>query len=367
MHNETYDLNEAKISLDDVTVNDASELGINPSTVSQKDKAVAFIEAANDMDLYDEFDSRVAEMGGSSNIMGVRITDKAQFPQTPAPMENQQGDGNVVSLDPTVDVAEARELQEFCSETIEIRSERIEMNVDAANLNEISVVNSSSTVDVIENDAGNQTAGVIHFAADITSEVDASSQLTPSVEMTDQELGVHSGEIVANADADKKDLDIDVPIVHNTQKTEEIPLKEMETCACETDIQKDGVAHTESLPTTLLPLDMGECNTHILDDEHVMDERRQNDDTQLKEDIFLYAEAEYNAENLERGVCDVENIINSSDSVMVDVDLRNSTYNGNTKEDDIDQVDYNVSLLLKNISCEQSSRDCRCTVFWPCS
>ncbi|KAK1372723.1 Sister chromatid cohesion 1 protein 4 [Heracleum sosnowskyi] len=333
MHNETYDLSEAKISLDDVTINDASELGINPSTVSQKDKAVAFIEAAHDMDLYDEFDSRVAEIAGSSNIMGVRITDKAQPAQAPAPMENQQGDGNVVSLDPTIDIAEARELQEFHSETIE-------MNVDAANLNEISVVNSSSTVDVSVNDAGNRTAGVIHFAADITNEIDASLQVKPPVETTNQELGVHSVEIDANADADKKDLDIDVPVVHNAQKTEEIPLNEMETCPSETDIQKNGVAHTESIPTSLLSLDTGECSTHILSDEHVMDERRHNDHTQLEEDIFLYAEAEYNPENLERGLCDVENVINCTDSVMVDVDLRNSTY-GNTTEADIDQVNYN--------------------------
>lgn len=359
MHNETYDLSEAKISFDDVTINDASEFGMNRSTVSLKYKALTSIEAANDMDLYDEFDSRVAEMGGSSNIMGVRVNDKAQPAQTPVLLENQQGDGNVLSLDPTVDVAEARELHEF-------RSETIDMNVDVEILSETVVVNSLSTVDFIGNDAGNQTAGVIHFA-DITSKVDASSQVKPPVETTDQDRGVVSVETDANADADQKDLDIDVPVVNNVQKTQKIPLNEMETCACETDIQKNGVAHNESLPTTLLPLDIGECSTHILSDKHVMDERIQNDQMQLEEDMFLYAEAEYNAENLERGLCDVENIINSSDLVMVDVDLRNSTYNGNTEEADIDQVDYNVSPLLNNISCQQSSRDCRFTMFCPCS
>lgn len=359
IHNETYDLREAKISLDDVTINDASEFGINRSTVSLKDKALTSIGAANNMDLYDEFDSRVAEMGGSSNTMGVKVNDKAQPDQTLVLLENQQGDGNVVSLDPTVDIAEAGELQEF-------RSETIEMNVDADNLSDTVIVNSSSIVDVNGNDAGNQTAGVIHFAG-VTSEVDASSQVKLPVETTDQDIGVLSVETGANADADQEDLDVDVPVVHTLQKTEKIPLNEMETCACETDIQKDGVAHTESLPTTLLPLDMGECSTHILSDEHVMDEIIQNDQMQLEEDMFLYAEAEYNAENLKRGLCDVEKIINSSDLVMVDVDLRNPTYDGNTKEADIDQVDYNVSPLLDNVSCQQSSRDFRFTMFWPCS
>ncbi|XP_074343562.1 sister chromatid cohesion 1 protein 4-like [Apium graveolens] len=331
MHNETYDLKEAKISLDDASTNDASEFGINRTTVSLKDKALTSIEAANNIDLYDEFDSRVAEMGGSSNIMGVKDNNKAQTAQTPVPLENRLGDGNVVSLDLTVDVAEARELQEFCSETIQ-------MNVDAENLSETVLLNSLSTVDVIGNDVGNQTASVVHFA-DITNEVDASLQVKPPVEKTDQDKSVVSVETDANVDADKKDLEVDVPVVHDLQKTQKIPLNEMETCACETDIPKDGVAHTESLPATLLPLDMGECSTHTSSDGHVMDERIQNDQTQL-EDMFLYAEAEYNAENLERDLCDVENIINP-DLVMVDVDLRSSTYNVNTKEADIDQVDHN--------------------------
>lgn len=349
VHNEKYDLSEIKISFNDVTVNDASsEFGTNRSTVFLEDKPVTLSEAANDMDLYDEFDSRVAEMGGSSNIMGVRVNDKAQPTQTPMLMENQLGDGHVVSLDPTVDVTEAKTLQEF-------RSETTEMNVDTANLKDIVVVYSSSTVDVIENGVGDQLAGVPHLAANIPSEVDASSLVKEPVEITDQELAVLSVEIDANEDADKKDLDSDVTVLHDVQKTEEIPLIVMETCASvqvETDIQTDGVENAESVPSTISSLDMSKCSTHIISDEHVMDERRKNDQALSEEDMFLHAEAEYNANNLERGICDVKNMINSSDSVMVDVDLRNSTYNGNTKEVDIDQVDYNVSLLLDNIPCE---------------
>ncbi|WOG83018.1 hypothetical protein DCAR_0102191 [Daucus carota subsp. sativus] len=348
LHNETYDFSETKISLDDVTINDASlDFGMNRSMVSLKDKAVTFLGAANDMDLYDEFDSRVAEMGGSSNIMGVRVNNKAQPAQTPVLVESQQGDGQIVGLDLTNDVAEARDIQDLHSETVE-------MDADAANLKEPVVVCSSSAVDVIGNGVDNRTDGVLHLAADISNEVDASLQVKEPVETTNQEAAVLSIEIDAYTNADKKDLDIDVTVVHDVQKNEEIPVNEMETCAevqVETDNQADGVAHTEIEPTSLSYLDMGDCSTHILGDEHVMDERRQTDQALIEEDMFLYAEAEYNsknleraeynAKNLERGFCDAENVVNSSDSVMFDVDLRNATYNGTAKEVDIDQVDYN--------------------------
>ncbi|KAK1402879.1 Sister chromatid cohesion 1 protein 4 [Heracleum sosnowskyi] len=340
LHNQAYDLSETRISLDDVTINNASSL---------QDKAGTSFEVAKDMDLYEEFDSRVAGIGRESDILDGRVNYKAQPSEAPVLVESNHLDGQSVSLDPTFDVAGTNNLQDMHPETIE-------MDVDAVNPDANGAFYSSSTVDVMSNGTGDQTASVLHFgtgdqtasvlhpAAGITNEVDVTLQIEAPVETTDQQPDVLSVEIDVNA-ADKKDHNVDRDIVHDVHATEEISSRQMEiydSVQVETEFHTEGVAHTESVYPTTMSVDMGARGSYNLSDEHAVDELRQNEQALLEEDMFLYAAADFNVNNLETGgVYDVENITNSLDPVMVDVDFGNSIHKENTKEFETDQVDYN--------------------------
>ncbi|WOH15298.1 hypothetical protein DCAR_0934835 [Daucus carota subsp. sativus] len=352
LHNQAYDLSETTISLDDVNIDHALS----------KDKAGTFFEATKGMDLYEEFDSRVAEIGGGSNSLDGRVNYEAQPAKAPvlvdyeaqpaeapvlvdyeaqpaeAPVlvESQQGDGQSMSLDPASDVAEAKNSQDLHPETIE-------MDVDAVNTDVTAVVYSSSTVDVTRNGTGDQTAGVLQLDAGITNEVEVTPQIEAPVQTTDEQPNVLPVEIDANA-ADKKEHNVDID-VHDVDVTEDIPSRHTEICdsvQVETEVCTEGVAHTESVYPTTMSVDMVACGTYNLSDEHAVDEARQNEQALLEEDMFLYAAAEYNVNNLETGgVFGMEEVTNSLDPVMVDGDLRNSMHEENTKEFNIGEVDYN--------------------------
>lgn len=330
LHNQAYDLSETRISLNDVTIYNASSL---------KDKAGTFIDTSKDMDLYEEFDSRVAGIGGGNNILDGTVNYIAQPVEAPVLVEIQQHDGQSVSLDLTSDVAEAKNQQDLHPETIE-------MDVDAVNPDATGVLYSSSTVDVIRNGTDDQTTGVLQVAAGITNEVDVTPQIEAPVTTTDHQLDVRSVEIDVDA-ADKKDHNIDIDVVH-VDVTEEISSRQTEICGSvqvETEFHT-GVTHTESVYPTTMSVDIGACGTYNLSDEHALDKAEQNEQAVIEEDMLLYAAGEYNVNNLETGgVYDMEDVPKSLDPVMADVDPRNSIHTGNTKEFDVDQVDYNVSLL----------------------
>ncbi|XP_074332143.1 sister chromatid cohesion 1 protein 4-like [Apium graveolens] len=338
LHNKAYDLSETRICLDDVTINNASSL---------EEKAGTVFEATKGMDLYEEFDSRVAGIGGGSDILDGRVNHKAHPSEAPVLVESHQHDGQSVRLDPTFDVSEVHILQD-------LRPETIEMDLDAVNPDATGLVYSSSTVDGMRNGTDDQTASVLQLAAGFTNEVDVTPQTEALVKMTDQQPDVLSVEIDINA-VDEKDHNLDIDIVHDVyatdiahadiHATEEILSRQMETCdsvQVEKDFHTEGVPYAESVYPSTMSVDMGACVSYNLSDGHAVDEAKQNEQALLEEDMFLYAAAEYNVNNLEtRGVYNLEDVTNSLDPVTVDVDLRNSIHNENTKEFDTDQVDYN--------------------------
>lgn len=361
LHNQAYDLSETRICLDDVTINNASSL---------QDKAGTIFEAAKGMDLYEEFDSRVAGIGGGSDSLDGRVNPHPS--EAPVLVESHQHDGQAVSQDPTFDVAEVNNSQDM-------RPETIEMDVDAVNPDATGVVYSSSTLDVMGNGTGDQTASVLQLAAGVTNEVDVTPQIEAPVKTADQQPDVLSVDIDINA-ADEKDHNVDIDIVHDVyatdivhdvHATEENLSRQMEICdsvQVEKDFYTEGVPHTESVYPTTMSVDMGVCGSYNLSDGHAVDEAKQNEQALLEEDMFLYAAAEYNVSNLEpRGVYDMGDVTNSLDPIIVDGDLRNSIHTENTKEFETDQVDYNVSFLL---DCYHTSNlvvvECF-TKFWPFS